>query len=67
METKKKTKPIMFRLSREQKEKLLELADNGGYNTLSSYIRDRILNTPDLELHHKLNRILEEVRDLKNG
>lgn len=67
METKKKTNPVMFRVTKDQKEKLLKLADSEGYNTLSSYVRDKTLNTTDVELHHKLNEILGYIKELKNG
>lgn len=67
MENKKKQKSLVVRLSNTQKEKLLNLADNEGYKTISGYIRDKTLNNTEIELHHKLNRILDEIKELRNG
>lgn len=53
---------IQTRMTKNQKERLMFLANAAGFKTLSGYIRHMIFNQ-NLDL--KLNKILDSLKDLK--
>jgi len=55
---------INIKLTGEQKERLVALANGSGFNTISSYVRFMIFN-PSFDI--KLNRILEILEELKKN
>jgi hypothetical protein len=67
MKSKKKTQPLCIRLSAEEKNKIRELSENGGYSNMTAFVRDKTLNNSDIEIHHKMNLILNQLKEIKNG
>jgi len=51
-----------LRLTKQQKLRLIALADSSGFNTMSEYLRFMLFN-PSID--EKLNRILEILKDLQ--
>ena len=47
-------------ISKRQKEIIENLADSGGYSSLSSFAKSKILDA-DLGLHEKINKILKKL------
>ena len=52
-------------LTKDQKERIRLYAQNGGFSTLSAFARSRMLSEEDLAFNSKLNKILQEIEDLK--
>jgi len=55
---------LRIRLTTEQKHRLEQLAKADGEVTLSSYCRKKLFE--DLSTQIKLNKILQEVKEIKN-
>ena len=53
---------IHIRLTKNQKERLIALANGAGFNSFSNYVRFILFN-PTFDL--KLNKILEVLEELK--
>lgn len=53
------TSDIRIRLSRRQKEQLLNLAEADGFRSVSNYVRSRVFD--DLSIHKKLNEIINKL------
>ena len=51
-----------LRLTKEQKQRLIALAEGSGFATMSEYLRFMLFN-PSIDM--KLNRILEIVKELQ--
>jgi predicted DNA-binding protein len=56
---------LRIRLTTEQKHRLEQLAKADGEVTLSSYCRKKLFE--DLSTEIKLNKILQELKIIKNG
>jgi predicted DNA-binding protein len=56
---------LRIRLTTEQKHRLEQLAKANGEVTLSSYCRKKLFE--DLSTEIKLNKILQELKIIKNG
>lgn len=54
---------IIIRLSKSQHERLKFLAESSNYKTVSQYCRDRLLESPSIEV--KINSILNLLKGKK--
>lgn len=55
---------LRIRIDYTQKVKLRELAKGEGFSSISDYARHRLLGI-DLTLHQKLNKVLDELSEIK--
>tara|TARA_Y100000310_G_C20513324_1_gene729939 strand:+ start:225 stop:434 length:210 start_codon:yes stop_codon:yes gene_type:complete len=60
------TGDIRIRVSKDQKEQLINLAEANGFRTLSDFVRSKIFDK-DLSLHSKVNSILSILEDKNEG
>lgn len=62
---------IRIRLSKDQKQRLKNLAEAHGHKTISDFVRSKIFDD-DLALHKKINKVIElleqaEAKGVKKG